>query len=76
MSIDYLMLDNSLEDTYKEVKEILNRKTVKINLLTRIGDLQTLKNIESICRHSSGVELAMNYFCKQLSFMEVYKIIT
>jgi hypothetical protein len=71
MNIDYFMLDNSLASTYKQVKDIIAKKNNKIIVLTRIGDLQTLRYIDNITANSAGVELAMNYFCKQLSYMEV-----
>jgi 2-keto-3-deoxy-L-rhamnonate aldolase RhmA len=69
--LDYLMIDNARASTFVEVKDILSRLDSKVILLARIGDLQTLKQIDNIVANTAGVELAMNYFCKQLSPMEV-----
>ena len=71
IELDYLMLDSTNEEAYKEVNNMITNHNKNIILISRIGDLYSLKDIKNVYKYSSAVELAMNYFCKELSYVDV-----
>jgi hypothetical protein len=65
------MLDNCSEEYTKNIYDIIQNSNKNILLMSRIGDLNALRNIKSVYKYTVGVELAMSYFHKELSFIDV-----
>lgn len=75
LNFDYILLDYFSEDIYEFTKNTISKFEKNVSIVTKISDLYSLKNIKYVYKHSDAVVLALNYFCKELSFIEVSRII-
>jgi pyruvate kinase len=71
MDFEYIVLDYFNSDIYSYIKNAIKTNKKNISIITKISDLCTLKNLHEIYENSEAVILALNYFCKELSYIDV-----